>query len=147
LPGVPPGVFRMPRARIELPRGRTLRMVAVHPVPPRRDTTERWSRGLRSLPTSGAGQLWVLAGDFNSTLDQAELRRVVDRGYRDAGDVTGNGLVPTWPATVHHLPPITIDHVLADSRIRIVSFEVDDLPGSDHRALFARLAVPPRASG
>jgi endonuclease/exonuclease/phosphatase (EEP) superfamily protein YafD len=147
LPGERPGVFRMPRARIELPRGRTIRMVAVHPPPPRSDTTERWSRGLRSLPTSGAGQLWVLAGDFNATLDQVELRRVVDRGYRDAGEVTGNGLIPTWPATVHHLPPITIDHILADRRIRILSYEVDDLPGSDHHAIYAQLAVPPRATG
>jgi len=144
LPGERPGVFRMPRARIELPRDRAIRVVAVHPLPPRRDTTERWSRGLRSLPTSGAGQLWVLAGDFNSTLDQVEMRRVVDRGYRDAGEVTGDGLEPTWPVVVHHLPPITIDHVLADRRIRILAFDVEALPGSDHRALYVRLAVPPR---
>ena len=41
------------------------------------------------------------AGDFNATLDHAELRRILDLGYRDAGDVTGNGLTPTWPEFGH----------------------------------------------
>ncbi len=67
---------------------------------------------------SRAAPPWVLPGDFNATLDHAELRRVLDLGYRDAGDVTGNGLIPTWPEFGHHLPPITIDHILAQRGIR-----------------------------
>ncbi len=38
-----------------------------------------------------------LVGDFNATLDQAALRDVVARGYRDAADVAGKGLEPTFP--------------------------------------------------
>jgi endonuclease/exonuclease/phosphatase (EEP) superfamily protein YafD len=61
--------------------------------------------------------------------------------------VTGKGLIPTWPEMGHNLPPVTIDHILAERRIRILSYEVDDIPGSDHRAVYARLAVPPSLSG
>jgi len=44
-------------------------------------------------------------------------------------------------------PPVTIDHVLADERLGISDYSVEDLPGSDHRAVFAALVVPPRAGG
>jgi endonuclease/exonuclease/phosphatase family metal-dependent hydrolase len=72
---------------------------------------------------------------------------VVDRGYRDAGEVAGEGLEPTWPNAGHSLPPvITIDHVLADERLGVVDYEVDDLPGSDHRPVWAELALPRRAA-
>jgi endonuclease/exonuclease/phosphatase family metal-dependent hydrolase len=40
------------------------------------------------------------------------------------------------------LPPVTIDHVLAPHRLGVAGYAVADLPGSDHRAVFARLAVP-----
>jgi endonuclease/exonuclease/phosphatase family metal-dependent hydrolase len=85
-----------------------------------------------------------LAGDFNSTLDDAKLREVLDRGYRDAGDVTGNGLEPTFPTMGHRLLPavITIDHVLADRRIGIANYGVADLPDSDHRAIHSELVLP-----
>ncbi len=142
----PPAVdFRMPRARVVLPGHHAVRVVAVHPYPPNPGSTGSWSAGLHTLPSPVmGGPPWVLPGDFNATLDHAELRRVLDLGYRDAGDVTGNGLIPTWPEFGHHLPPITIDHILAQQGIRIVSYSVEDIPGSDHRAVYARLAIPPR---
>jgi endonuclease/exonuclease/phosphatase (EEP) superfamily protein YafD len=37
---------------------------------------------------------------------------------------------------------VTIDHVLADGRLGIVDYGVDELPGSDHRAIHAELALP-----
>jgi len=37
---------------------------------------------------------------------------------------------------------MTIDHVLADRRLGVVEYGVDDLRGSDHRAIHARLALP-----
>ena len=56
--------------------------------------------------------------------------------------MTGNGLEPTWPSDAVLPPPVTIDHVLADRRVKIAGYRVEDLPGSDHRAVFARLGVP-----
>jgi endonuclease/exonuclease/phosphatase (EEP) superfamily protein YafD len=136
--------FRMPRARLVLSDGRHLRVVGVHPYPPLSGRVGVWRAALESLPSTGTGTPWVLAGDFNATLDHAELREILDRGYRDAGDVTGRGLEPTWPTMGHRfLPPaITIDHVLADRRLGVADYGVVDLPGSDHRAIHAELVLP-----
>jgi endonuclease/exonuclease/phosphatase family metal-dependent hydrolase len=134
--------FRMPRAQLTLPDGRPLRVVGVHPYPPQPNRTSEWEEALASLPSGGRGAPWVLAGDFNATFDQSQFRGVVDRGYRDAGDVAGKGLEPTFPAAGHLIPPVTIDHVLADRRLGIVSYTVADIPDSDHRAVEAELALP-----
>jgi endonuclease/exonuclease/phosphatase family metal-dependent hydrolase len=135
-------LFRMPRATIVLRDGRRLRIVAVHPQPPNM-SVDRWREALESLPAPEAGVPWVLIGDFNATFDQAEFRDLLDGGYRDAGDATGKGLEPTWPGP-DEFPwgLITIDHVLADRRLGIAEYGVDDLPGSDHRAIHARLVLP-----
>ena len=87
---------RAPSSR--LPDGRRLRVVGVHPYPPQPNRAREWEESLESLPSAAAGTPWLLAGDFNATLDQSQLRDVLDRGYRDAGDVAGKGLEPTFPA-------------------------------------------------
>ena len=70
------------------------------------------------------------------------MREVVDRGYRDAGEVTGRGLIGTWP-DVRGVPPlIAIDHVLADQRLGIADYATEDLPGSDHQAIRATVFLP-----
>lgn len=142
LPGPHRFVFRMPRALLTLPDGRSLRVVGVHPYPPQMNRTSEWEEALASLPGGGRGTPWLLAGDFNATLDQSQLRDLLDRGYRDAGDVAGKGLEPTFPSGGHMIPPVTIDHVLADHRLGIVSYSVADIPSSDHRAVEAELALP-----
>jgi endonuclease/exonuclease/phosphatase family metal-dependent hydrolase len=134
--------FRLPRALATLPDGRRLRVVGVHPYPPKNGFIGVWKAALESLPSAGAGVPWVLAGDFNATLDQDQLRDVLGRGYRDAGDVTGKGLEPTWPARWGVPPYVTIDHVLADSRLGIAAYAVHDVPGSDHNAVAAELTLP-----
>lgn len=134
-------LFRMPRAMLTLPDGRRLRVIAVHPQPPSM-SVERWREALHSLPSTGTGTPWLLVGDFNGTFDQAEFRSVVDDGYRDAGEATGKGLEPTWPGPDEFpVGLITIDHILADERLGVAEYGVDDLPGSDHRAVHAQLVL------
>ena len=135
-------VFRMPRAELNLGDGSRLRVVGIHPYPPQMNRTSEWEEALESLPSAGKGTPWLLAGDFNATLDQSQLRDLLDRGYRDAGDVAGKGLEPTFPREGHLILPVTIDHVLADARLGIVDYGVEELPGSDHRAIHAELALP-----
>jgi endonuclease/exonuclease/phosphatase family metal-dependent hydrolase len=103
---------------------------------------------LRELPSAGTGgTLGVLLGDFNATLDHRELRRVLDRGYVDAADATGEGFRTTWPAGRRFPPEIAIDHVLADRRIAARSLSVHLVPRSDHRAVIAVLELPRAAMG
>jgi endonuclease/exonuclease/phosphatase family metal-dependent hydrolase len=134
--------LRMPRAELTMPGGRVVRVVDVHPLTPSRASIDRWRAALESLPKTGEGAPWILAGDFNATLDHAELREVLDDGYRDAAEVVGEGLAPTWPFGSKWAPPITIDHILADERLNVAGYAVEGLPGTDHRAVFARLSVP-----
>jgi len=146
LPGGERFFFRQPRAVLRMPGGRRVRVVAIHPIPPGRGVEEIWDDTLESLPSAGSGPPWVLVGDFNATLDIAPFRDLLDRGYRDAGAVAGEGLEPTFPTMgFGSLPPfITIDHVLADHRLDVVDYEVKDLPGTDHRPVLAELALPER---
>ncbi len=122
----------------------TVRVTAVHPLPP--VSTERWRDWhdeLNALPGTGGATRRILAGDFNATLDHPELRGVLGRGYQDAADAVGDGWRTTWPAGRRFPPEITIDHVLADKRIGVAAYSVRKVPGSDHRAIVARLVVEP----
>jgi endonuclease/exonuclease/phosphatase (EEP) superfamily protein YafD len=131
-------------AAVRLPGGHVVRVTDFHPHTPKPGHVEEWSESLEALPSAGTGAPRVIVGDFNATLDQAQLRDVVDRGYRDAGDVAGEGLIPTFPRRGWDGlgPFITIDHVLADERLGIVDYGVFEQPGSDHRAIHAVLALP-----
>jgi endonuclease/exonuclease/phosphatase (EEP) superfamily protein YafD len=143
LPAADRFFFRMPRAELRVPDGRRVRVVGVHPFPPERPgSTRTWEGSLASLPSAGHGSPWVLAGDFNASFDQTPFRDLVGRGYQDAGEVAGKGLEPTFPREGHAIPPITIDHVLADRRLGVVEYSVEELPGSDHRSIRAVLALP-----
>lgn len=144
LPSPPPRPFRMPRVVLALDSEHQVRIVDVHPFPPKVSHVGLWREGLASLPSAeSTGRPWLLLGDFNATLDFPALRDLIDSGYRDAADSTGSGLEPTWPQGKLLPPPVTIDHVLADQRLAIAGYAVEDQPGSDHRAVYARLGVPP----
>jgi endonuclease/exonuclease/phosphatase family metal-dependent hydrolase len=98
------------------------------------------------MPAAGGSPLRMLLGDFNATLDHHEMRDLIDRGYRDAADSAGAGLVPTWSAPrVPLLPiglPLTIDHLLVDERVGVGEVRTHDLPGSDHDAVTGELLLP-----
>jgi endonuclease/exonuclease/phosphatase (EEP) superfamily protein YafD len=139
LPGPAASPDAMPRLALRLRGGWALRLTVVHPHPPYPGKEAAWGASLARLPTAGTGAPWLLVGDFNATLDQVELRDVLDRGYRDAAEVTGNGLEPTWPSNELVPPLIAIDHVLADRRVGISSYGTEYLSGSDHRTIYADL--------
>ena len=138
--------FGMAAAELEPPGTAPVRVVSVHvPAPTDGDAAAQSRREMRTLPGAGSGPLRVLAGDFNATLDHAHLRSLLDRGYRDAAEQAGTGLRPTWPAGKQLLPTlVTIDHVLADRRVRVISARSVAIPGSDHRGVLAELLLPRR---
>lgn len=138
-----PGSPEQLQAALMLSDEEELGIASVHPFPPlSAEAVKHWQDVLRALPGPAEGRPNVLAGDFNATLDHRELRRLLDRGYTDAADATGDGLRPTFGAT-RSLPPITIDHVLVPGSIRVRRTASYAVGGSDHRALIVELVLPP----
>jgi endonuclease/exonuclease/phosphatase (EEP) superfamily protein YafD len=134
----------MPVAEVALPGGSAVEVVVVHPVAPVPSTVPEWEMGVATLPGAPAsGPPRILAGDFNATMDHAVFRRLLATGYSDAASATGDGLIPTWPMDGRLPPFVTIDHVLTDGRSWATAVQIYDIPGSDHRALFADLRVRP----
>jgi endonuclease/exonuclease/phosphatase family metal-dependent hydrolase len=142
MPSVAVVGLAMPRARLEVPGGGRVEVMAVHMAKPmNRPGLAQWARGLATAPVAEPhGTVRILAGDFNGTLDHSRVRHLIAAGYVDAADAAGAGLVPTFQKRVW--PPITIDHVLVDARCAVRHAGVYDLPRSDHRAVFAELRLP-----
>ncbi len=131
------------QAIAELPSG--VLVESVHPAAPwGREAVEPWRESYRRQQSATPdGPPRVLVGDFNATLDHSTLRGLLASGYRDAAAVLGKGFTGTWgPYDGDPIPPVTLDHVLADRRIGIRDLEVLDLPTSDHRPLRAVLVLP-----
>ncbi|CAL9471319.1 hypothetical protein SUDANB121_02857 [Nocardiopsis dassonvillei] len=137
------GSLAMPRAGLTVPGAvGPVEVVSVHPMSPRRPSSmAAWRDGLRGLPEATDDTVRILAGDFNTTLDHAEMRDVLASGYTDAAAHLGQGLTGTWPVG-EPLPKAAIDHVLVDDRVAVVELEILDVPGTPHRALVARLLLP-----
>ena len=137
--------FHQPVAAVDVPASIPIRFVSVHPMAPSIPSrTGQWASEYGSMPEAfGADLPLVLAGDFNATLDHEKLRALLATGYRDAADVVGNGLVSTWPARLEAKLPVTIDHVLAERGISFGGYDVEGIDGTDHRAVFAELILPP----
>jgi endonuclease/exonuclease/phosphatase family metal-dependent hydrolase len=132
-------------AVVDLPGANDVEDVAVHVQAASHGNADAWRGELDRLPGARQERIRVLAGDFNATLDHAAFRRLLgdgssSGGYVDAAEQTGKGLSATWSSLLG--PPVTIDHVLADHRCAVGAFAVFDLPGSDHNAVFADLALP-----
>lgn len=142
----PPATMRQPGAVVDLPGGQDIEVVAVHTLPPvELAGPDVWQREMAGLPNRDLnGPPRVLAGDFNATLDHVSLRRLLANGYVDAADEVGAGLEPTWPAGRFWPPPVTIDHVLVDSRCPVDTYGVLAIAGTDHRAVITKFVVPTR---
>ena len=136
----------LPRATVSVD-GVDVRVHAVHPLPPVGGLEPLWRASLDDAARRAfAAELpVVVAGDLNADRDHAVFRRLLDAGLRDAHDAVGRGLARTWP---DRLPLLHLDHVLVrDGRgAALVPLRVTEerVPGSDHRAVVADVAVLPR---
>lgn len=136
------------RATIEVEGTGPVDLFALHPAPPSTSIGTKVNRQyLSNVPSADpASAPKLLLGDFNATLDNSALRSLIGRGYYDVAERLGKGLTPTWSQGL--IPPAaTIDHAIVDERVGAVSYEVFDVPGSDHDAIVTELLLPPSASG
>ncbi len=135
--------FGQAKATVTVPGAAALAVESAHPCAPVNATlTSYWADGLRGEPPATVdGQVRVLLGDFNATLDHVLLRQLIATGYRDAADVAGSGLGTTWPYD-KVFPRVALDHVLADRRVGVRQVTIHPVRDSDHRAVLAELVLP-----
>jgi endonuclease/exonuclease/phosphatase family metal-dependent hydrolase len=144
------GGFNHAYGSVVVPGSVRVRVESAHPAAPYAlSALPWWWTDLRAQPPATPdGEVRILAGDFNATLDHAPLRALLATGYVDAAEVAGAGLTGTWgPYDGDPIPPVAIDHVLCDRRIGVADVSVHPLPGSDHRAVLAELRLPAPQSG
>ncbi|MCD2185623.1 endonuclease/exonuclease/phosphatase family protein [Actinomycetospora soli] len=122
-----------------------VRIVAVHvaaPVPP--GQVGLWRDDLARLVAPACGSRpaspTIVAGDLNATADHSVLRAAT-AGCTDALPSVGSGTVATYPTDLPRWFGLQIDHVLVGGGLGVADAEVLDVPGSDHRAVLARLVV------
>ncbi|MGW9628485.1 endonuclease/exonuclease/phosphatase family protein [Microbacterium sp. NPDC055521] len=118
-------------------------IVAVHAVAPRQNAMPQWRSDLEWIADQCPEGEFILAGDFNATLDHMASFGV-DGGTMgrcvDAAASTGNGMVATWPAQLPRLAGAPIDHIMSSPEWKASgTLVLEDSGGSDHRALVAQL--------
>lgn len=137
----------LPRAGVQV-GGQVVRLLAVHALPPVGPLQAPWRRLLRDLETEvRQPDPVVLLGDLNADRDHGPFRRLLATGLRDAADERGRGLARTWPAGA---PLLHLDHVLVRdgdaARLEVLDLREVVLPGTDHLAVVADLALVPARS-
>ncbi len=137
-----------PRALVATPWG-PLTVTGLHAISPTGGRIPQWERDLRAVESAerSATGRQVVAGDFNASTDHGPFRDLLDgAGLVDATDRAGIGHgwpTLTWPANRWYLPPLVqIDHVLVKGGVEVDEVSTVEIPGSDHRALVASLALP-----
>ncbi len=124
-----------------------LTLLAVHPRSP--TDPQGWRADhAKILAEAEASDADLVIGDLNATVDHEPMRRLADAGYRSATELANEGWQPTWPAygVVHvaglEVPRLVqIDHVLVGPGLAALGTHTLAIPGTDHRALVAELAV------
>lgn len=90
----------------------------------------------------------ILAGDLNVN-DRTQLYRLVAGRLRNAHEAAGYGFGFTYPAAVatwRALPVVRIDHVFFSHHfVALRAGTLEDSGGSDHRPVFAELALVERS--
>jgi endonuclease/exonuclease/phosphatase (EEP) superfamily protein YafD len=122
-------------------------IVAVHAVSPKPDEMRNWRSDLQFLARQCSGANLIMAGDFNSTLD--ELSSLSSKPDADFGQCSDSGLaahaaaIGSWPTSVPALLGAQIDHVMYTPAWKVAAMKViqtEDAAGSDHRPVVATLA-------
>jgi endonuclease/exonuclease/phosphatase (EEP) superfamily protein YafD len=135
-------LFWEPYARVESPSG-AFRVRAVHTRQPI-VSASGWRQDLRVLEdwqrAQPTAEPLVMAGDFNASADHPAFRLLTD-GLVDAHRALGQGWVRTWPQGRLVPPFVQLDHVLQRG-LAVQDAGTVSLSGTDHAAVWARLAFP-----
>ena len=131
-------------ATLRHPVAGPISVFAFHPLPPTADHVV-WAREMRAVGDilDSSASPAVVGADFNATSNHTALRALVRGDFAAAAEQAGAGRLPTYPADTSWGPLIGIDHILLSggSAGQVRTFTV---PGSDHRALLARVRLTGR---
>ncbi len=122
--------------------GRRIHLGGVHPVAPL-ETFDRNQRAQQAI-TKVARNLprpRILVGDLNATPYNRWFDELLDLGLRDAHESVGRPFATTWPNGQRHVPPLLLDHLLADPTVVPVAVREGRGTGSDHRPIIVDLAI------
>src|SRR5690606_40105556 len=118
-------------------------IVAVHAVAPRTESMDDWRQDLAWIADQCPAGDFILAGDFNATLDHMASFGS-DGGTmgrcHDAASATGTGMQGTWPAAGPALAGAPIDRTMARDTWRATGSVV---PAAAARSEPRALAAPP----
>lgn len=133
----------VPGITVALPNTRELTFVSAHTKSPMRGCRE-WSMGIITLselakttPSEGAT---VIMGDLNSNVAHPSFRALLAAGFSDASGADLRRPVSTYPSWLRW-PRIELDHILATKGITFRNVRSLTIPGSDHLALMATVAI------
>jgi endonuclease/exonuclease/phosphatase family metal-dependent hydrolase len=132
------------KAAVALPSG-PLEVLAVHATAP--TYPSRWHGDHAAIRAAARGSD-VVAGDFNATLDHRPMMLLEADGFRSVAELSNQGWQPTWPADgglpLNYLGApalVQIDHVLVGSGMTGTFSRRLRIPGTDHEAVLARVAL------
>ena len=136
--------YPMTRAEVVTAAGIVV-VLNVHPLAPSiPQQVAEWHAQLAALTRLAGDETGplIVAGDFNATADHLPFSQLLGIGLRDAFDEAGRGIGATWPSWRRPMIPVMrLDHVLVRGPITVLSAEVQDSRGSDHRRVSVAVAV------
>jgi hypothetical protein len=100
-----------------------------------------WRSDLARLAERERPGLSFIVGDLNAGPWQPAFRKLTSSTWRDASNVVGQGLRPTWP-TWSPLPIAPVDHLLVGPGLGVADADTTTIGGSNHRALIVTLIIP-----
>lgn len=138
VPGLP-----QPRAVIRV-GGVDVQLRGAHPLPPVDGYERAGRRSMEQLRKEASNESMplVVAGDLNADRHHPLFDSLLAQGLRDAAEERGRGLSRTWP---QRWPLLALDHDLVrdgeHARLAVIGQREAPLPGSDHLAVVADIAV------
>ena len=144
-----PSALDLPAAAVPLVELQTssgpIRVASVHPKSPQRGA-KQWGMGIAALARLTHPPVpTIVMGDCNATLQHPTFRAMLAKsGLHDASLHLKAGSHLTFPSASALPSLIEIDHILMDGDLAPQSMYALRIPGSDHRALVARLTPPHR---
>lgn len=101
--------------------GREVTLMVLHPSPPGVGKRFSWHRDFALLraaaETDPHAARTVLLGDLNASVHHAQLRELMADRWRDAAEVSGEGIVRTWSPGPAVPALVDLDHVLVPPRV------------------------------